>query len=642
MCVISLLDGAVIGQHTYSVKDPNPQTYADSLLVAGVARRDAAEVADWCRYALLTYSLPLATLMAFAFSALEISRDGALPPTTAGALVVSGLSLVARYRERFGLGSAVFLIGNFLCIGGSAFGLADGTNGLVNGAAYALCFFPLLGYACAKARWQRIASAAAPIAMLLGVYAVGRATHETLPLSVVDIDLGLVRGLTLMAVSLGVAYGFDRAIVRAHGRLDRALVRQLELNETLDGNAQSLAQANARHRDALARLHRSDQRYRYLFANAFDGIAIFDADRGCAEEVNETLANRLGYTPEELLPLSPLETSPSHQPDGRPSGEVLAETMAAIQAEGSHRYSWRHVTTSGEPVDYEIQTVVVGGDGTQYVSMLRDVTDRLRAERDLERANQELKSFAHAASHDLKEPLRTMSNFARLLDRRYADQIDDRGREYLGFITDAAQRGTTLVNDLLRYAVAGVDEVELERVDLKRIGDSVAATVAARLREEGARLELGPLPEVQATPTWAQQLLQNLISNALKFKRPGVPPVVKISSRTTASRYAVDVADNGIGIAEDDLGRVFGIFERLVRRDQYEGSGIGLALCRRIMLRIGGDISVASVLGEGTTFTLHFPRQPVARERATVGSTAATAAELATSSSGFAEDRVSA
>ena len=563
----------------------------------GAPSRGAREIATLCRRAILDYVLPASMGLLLVYVAIFTYKGLPFTPMAAFLATVLGLSFAARRYRAYAAGAATFVVGTFVCLMIYSVGLGGDPNGLASGASYTLCAFPLFAWVCATRRWQRLVSLAIVLVGLVVIYAVGQPPTQGFIIPDNLMALALGRCFFLTAVLIGIAYGFDRSIDSSHARLEEALSVQRDLNFTLDERASEL-------RDSQAR-------YRHLFENAFDGIVLFDSERDEPIEINQTLAKRLGYTPEELLGLHPAEVSPALQRDGRPTTEVRAEVTAMIDAQASCRYPWRHRTAGGELVDFEIHTFTVNEDRSTRVSMLRDVTEQLRAEAALQEANRELRGFSHAASHDLKEPLRTMSNFARLLQRRYADRLDEAGLEYLNFIMDAGQRGTTLVNDLLRYAEAGTDEVELESVDLSRAADQVRRTVEARLSEEGARLDVGDLPTVTATATWAQQLLQNLVSNALKFKRTGVPPVVTVTARETADHHHVDVRDNGIGIAEEDLQRVFGIFERLVLRDQYEGSGIGLALCRRIMDRVGGRIRVTSVLGEGTTFTLTFPKAAV-------------------------------
>jgi len=238
---------------------------------------------------------------------------------------------------------------------------------------------------------------------------------------------------------------------------------------------------------------------------------------------------------------------------------------------------------------------------------MRDVTDQLQTQLALEEANSELSSFAHAASHDLKEPLRTMSSFAHLLNAKYSDKVDDEGREFINYITEAATRGTTLVSDLLQFAELGNNNVTKKIVSLNKVVATVQHTLSSRLQEEGATLRIDNLPEVIATPTWSQQLLQNLICNALKFKREGVCPEIHVFAKAAYGFTEIYVKDNGIGIAEKNLQKVFGVFERLNLREDFEGNGIGLALCQLIMKKVNGNIRVESTLGSGTTFILSFP-----------------------------------
>ena len=585
---------------------------ASRRLAFGAPSRGAAEIGQLCRRAILAYLLPAALGLTVAYTAIQLWKGLPVSPAAAFLFVVTGLSFVARRAGRYGTGAATFLIGTYVCLFAYSLGVAGDPNGLATGAAYTLCFYPMFVWVCSDQRWQRLAGVGVAMASLVAVYAAGQGPDASFYFPDALLALALARSLFLVVVSLGIVYGFDISIERSHRRLEAALARQVELNGTLDRQASDLKAAHEAREESVRELRESQSRYHHLFHNAFDGIVLFDGVEDRAVEVNTTLAKRLGYPADELLELHPAEVSPEFQADGRPTAEARAEVTAAILANDSCRYPWRHLTREGEPVDFEIHTFCVGGEGRYRVSMLRDVTEQLRAEAGMQEANRELRSFAHAASHDLKEPLRTMSNFARLLERRYADRLDESGLQYLGFITDAARRGTRLVTDLLRYAEAGTDEVALERVSLAQTGLRVRDAVEARLSEEGASLEIGELPDVMATETWAQQLLQNLVSNALKFQRPGVPPVVRVTARETAQGHEIAVTDNGIGIAEENLGRVFGVFERLVLRDQYEGSGIGLALCRRIMDRVNGRIRVESVLGEGTTFTLCFPKVPEA------------------------------
>ena len=553
---------------------------------------------------------------------------GARAISPASLLVLAGIGIAyALHRTgRRGLGVAVILISGYIGLLTQATGLFGDANGLVSGAAYMFAVMPSVVWVCSTRRWQRLGAVAAAVLALALVFASGYATGAGDSLEPGHLALAFARSVFSLGVTIAVAHVFDLALDRYALRLQEALARAESSVVDLDARALELAREAAAHRATLDDLRATESRYRQLFDNAFDGIVIYDGAADRPLEINPSLARRLGYTAAELLELSLLDLSPEHQADGTPSAQARDNALVRLRSDSAARYPWRHRTRSGEFVDFELHTFQLRGPGQLRVSILRDVTEQLRAERELQAANRELRTFAHAASHDLKEPLRTMANFAKLLQRRYDAQFDEAGRQYIHFITDAATRGTRLVHDLLEYAEVGAAAVEPVEVDLTAIATAVRATVAARLLDEGARLEIGPLPTVLATPTWAQQLLQNLISNALKFKRPGVSPLVTVSARYCGPTVAIDVSDNGIGIDATDLERVFGVFTRLVGREEYEGNGIGLALCRRIMDQVGGEISVHSRRGVGTTFTLTFPAIALAPVRASTGASVAVGA----------------
>lgn len=574
----------------------------------GAPARGVALQIQLNRSRILGYLLSASILLVAGSSALQVSGGLPLAPSAGLLACVAGAAYGLRRLGRDAAAATVFIVGSYVILAWYCSGRAGSPNGLANGAAYSLLLYPFLVWATSPVRWQRLATIGVVCATLLGLYLLGQPADQGFSVPDEVFALSLLRCYFTVAMILVVLHSFETAIDASIQRAGEAAGSPQSLDETLRHRTVELERAVAAQAETEKELRSSQSHYRHLFTNAFDGIVVFDWEQQQPIDINETLSRRLGYTPARMLTAHPVELSPEFQADGRPSAEVGREISSLLQTVDSARYPWRHVTSTGELVDFDVHTFCIDGSRRTRVSMLRDVTEQKRAERGLVQANKELRDFGHAASHDLKEPLRTMSNFAQLLERRYGASLDDRGRQYVRFITDAGRRGTQLVDDLLKYAETGTNEVDLVPVDLAEVGIQVKATVDARLREEGAVLTIGPLPTVTLTPTWGQQLLQNLISNALKFKRPGVTPRVTVSARETTCHHEVAVRDNGIGISEENLDRVFGIFTRLVLRDEYEGSGIGLALCRRIMQRAGGDIRVSSVLGEGTTFTLVFPK----------------------------------
>jgi len=254
------------------------------------------------------------------------------------------------------------------------------------------------------------------------------------------------------------------------------------------------------------------------------------------------------------------------------------------------------------------------------------IAERQRVEQELqtfatalERSNGELQNFASVASHDLQEPLRKIIVFGDRLATKAGDALNAEGRDYLARMQASANRMQTLINDLMTFSRVSTRAQPFERVDLAVVARDVLCDLEVRIEQVGGHVEVGSLPIVAADPTQMRQLLQNLIGNALKFRKPDQPPRVKVSSAPMnndgAAMAQIAVEDNGIGFDEKYLDRIFAIFQRLHGRTTYEGSGIGLAVCRKIVERHGGTITARSRPGEGTTFIVTLPaRLPGTKE----------------------------
>jgi signal transduction histidine kinase len=223
---------------------------------------------------------------------------------------------------------------------------------------------------------------------------------------------------------------------------------------------------------------------------------------------------------------------------------------------------------------------------------------------ELQRSNRELQDFAYIASHDLQEPLRKIQAFADRLASRYAGQLDEGAQDYLTRMQSAAKRLQSLINDLLQFSRVTTKARTFEPVDLATLAGEVVADLEVRLQQSGGRVELDALPVVQADPVQMRQLFQNLIGNALKFHKPGSPPVVRVSSRSDNGTVELVFADNGIGFTDEHGGKIFGMFQRLHSREEYEGNGVGLAICRKIAERHGGSITAQGVPNQGATFVV--------------------------------------
>jgi PAS domain S-box-containing protein len=257
---------------------------------------------------------------------------------------------------------------------------------------------------------------------------------------------------------------------------------------------------------------------------------------------------------------------------------------------------------------------IVDGAGKMFgaIEVMQDMTRWLKLEqqlmartRELENRNKELEQFAYVASHDLQEPLRKVSSFVQLFAKRYADQVDETGQSYLNFAVDGARRMQLLIDDLLHYSRVSRGQGEQTPVDLERVYKALQQDLSQAIAESGATFECTSLPVVLGEPGQMRALLQNLIGNAVKYRKPGVVPHIRISSEVDANGVAtVHVQDNGIGIEQRFFDRIFVIFQRLHNRTEYPGSGIGLAICKRIVENHGGRMWLESTLGEGSTF--HF------------------------------------
>jgi signal transduction histidine kinase len=234
---------------------------------------------------------------------------------------------------------------------------------------------------------------------------------------------------------------------------------------------------------------------------------------------------------------------------------------------------------------------------------------------ELIRSNAELEQFAYVASHDLQEPLRKVASFCQLLEKRYGDQLDERGRQYIDFAVDGAKRLQVLINDLLTFSRVGRGHEVRTEVPLGQPLDSAISALDAVIEDQGAVIDRpDELPAVNGDATLLAMLWQNLISNGIKFAREGEPPRITITcAEAPDSMWRICVADNGIGVAPEFSDKIFIIFQRLHGRDAYPGTGIGLALCKRIVEYHGGEISLDATYSGGTRICFTLPRIPLAK-----------------------------
>lgn len=268
---------------------------------------------------------------------------------------------------------------------------------------------------------------------------------------------------------------------------------------------------------------------------------------------------------------------------------------------------------------YWVNTVIVpflddDGKPCEYVSIRYEITQRKHAEEQLktyakrlETSNQELQLFASVAAHDLQEPLRKILAFSDRLLSKYRSEVPEEGQMFLDRIQNSARRMQTLIDDLLSFSRIATRGQALVEVDLNQIVSEVLGDLEIRIEETKANVQVGRLPQVKADPMQMRQLFQNLIGNALKFAQKEKYPDVRIESTSADSQHTVTVQDNGIGFEEKYLDRIFSIFQRLHGRNEYEGNGVGLAICRRIIERHGGTITAESRPHQGAKFIITLP-----------------------------------
>ena len=331
----------------------------------------------------------------------------------------------------------------------------------------------------------------------------------------------------------------------------------------------------------------------HFFALSLDLLGVIGTD-GEVKKINPAWARLLGQESEATTAVI----------GWLRAGEPVAGYECQLPCSDDQIRTFAWTATPGDEVFY-----VVGRDITDQLALEHELTRR--AER-LEQTNAELQEFAYVASHDLTEPLRMVTSYLQLLERRFGESLDDQAREFMGYAIDGARRMMAMIDDLLVYSRVANRDVQRQPVDLGAVAVEVVRTLQEPIAAAGATVEIGELPVVRAEPTQMVQLLQNLIANAVKFRAPDRPGHVAVTARRAQDGWDIAVADNGIGISSRDRDRIFKMFTRLHGPDEYAGSGIGLAVCRRIVERHGGTLEVESVIGEGTTFTVHLPDEDAA------------------------------
>ncbi|MFQ5443419.1 MAG: PAS domain S-box protein, partial [Nitrospinales bacterium] len=353
-------------------------------------------------------------------------------------------------------------------------------------------------------------------------------------------------------------------------------------------------------------------RFGRILDDSFNEIYIFEAESLRFVQVNFGARKNLGYTMEEMSRLTPLDlkTEFTAEEFNKLIAPLYQGTKSMVVFETVHKRK----DGTLYPVEIRLQ-LSRKEKPSLFVAIVQDITERHRAEEDLKRyaheleiTNQELKDFAHIASHDLQEPLRKVIAFGDRLRTTYADNLDKRGKDYIERMQNATHRMRQLIDDLLLFSGINVKEVCYEPVDLNQVVREVLTDLDFRIEETRGKVDVKTLPTIEVDAVQMRQLFQNLISNALKFHRNNAPPEITISSRNSESgKWEILVEDNGIGFEDKYLDRMFKPFQRLTTNKSFNGSGIGLAIRQRIVTRHHGDITAFGQPEQGSKFIITLP-----------------------------------
>ena len=371
-------------------------------------------------------------------------------------------------------------------------------------------------------------------------------------------------------------------------------------------------------RDLTSRKQAED-RFRHA-VEASPGAMIMADRNGTIVMVNSETERMFGYGPRELVGrkvevLLPPRLAGAHEQNRK---DFAAQPSRRTMGRGRDLYGRRK---DGSEIAVEIGlNPIETREGPMIMASVLDIGERKRAEQllsaraaELERSNSELEQFAYVASHDLQEPLRMVASYAELLAERYQGKLDAKADKYIQYAVDGAKRMQRLVNDLLAISRIGRRDGRIQPTDMNRVAAGVLRVLGRAIEEAGAEVTVKDLPQVPADEGQIAQVLQNLIGNALKFRKEGVPIRISVDALPSQDGWTFRVADNGIGIEERHSDRIFQMFQRLHARDTYDGSGIGLTIAKKVVERHGGRIWFTSVPGDGTTF--HFTL-PQAKEKA--------------------------
>ncbi|GJQ61379.1 MAG: hypothetical protein SCALA702_04320 [Melioribacteraceae bacterium] len=353
------------------------------------------------------------------------------------------------------------------------------------------------------------------------------------------------------------------------------------------------------------KLLESENKFRSFFENSVIGKSVTGIDGSLM--VNQAFADMLGYTKDEMGKLNWLEVT---YPDDIEESGVLVKEMIAGKRD-SAQFDKRYLHKNGKIVWTTVSSRLhrnKEGEPQYFITAISNISEKKIAEKKLrevmgklQESNRELEQFAYVASHDLQEPLRMVSSYTQLLAKRYHGNLDDKADTYIYYAVDGAKRMQILINDLLEYSRISSRGQAFVKVDMHRVLGSILIQFKNRIEEKRAIITNDPLPSLNADASQIDRLFTNLLSNALKFNNKKTPEI-HIACNDKDGFYEFSISDNGVGIQPEYFEKIFTIFQRLHSRDKYEGTGIGLSICKRIVQRHDGTIWVNSEFGKGTTF----------------------------------------
>jgi PAS domain S-box-containing protein len=356
----------------------------------------------------------------------------------------------------------------------------------------------------------------------------------------------------------------------------------------------------------------TEEKYTTVVESSLTGIYI--VREGRIAFANDRFAEIHGYSRNEVIDMDSLDLV-------HPADRAFVREMREKRMTGENvplEYEARGVKKSGEVISVQRRNTIIDYGGKPAIlGNVLDVTALKRAEgaskayaEELQRSNKELQEFAFIASHDLQEPLRKVRSFGDLLKSKYASSLDEQAQDFIDRMQHAGARMHELIQGLLAYSRVTTKAAPCSQVDLNRALREALSNLEVRIKEMNATIEAEALPTVEADPLQMTQLFQNLIGNAIKFQPHGQRPKVKVYSHFCGGHREIYIEDNGVGFDEAYLDRIFAPFERLHGRSEYEGVGMGLAICKKIVDRHGGTITAKSTPGRGATFIVRLPVKP--------------------------------